>query len=142
MLQAGGFPEPELVHYKPKDFDFGKKKSFPLRDQVSLIFEGACFGSWPNFPLHMVPFLMKGCWTISQHFFASVEKAKTELGWEPKYGLVDGLAHSFRLDFGRGTFRKAADFSTDDQILEKVGTKVPAAAAYFGQAAPAGSRVG
>ncbi|KAL9272588.1 Chloroplast stem-loop binding protein of 41 kDa b, chloroplastic-like protein [Drosera capensis] len=33
--KAGGFPEPELVHYNPKDFDFGKKKSFPFRDQGS-----------------------------------------------------------------------------------------------------------
>jgi hypothetical protein len=34
IFQAGGFPEPEIVHYNPKDFDFGKKKSFPFRDQV------------------------------------------------------------------------------------------------------------
>lgn len=33
-VQAGGFLEPELVHYNPKDFDFGKKKAFPFRDQV------------------------------------------------------------------------------------------------------------
>jgi hypothetical protein len=33
-MQAGGFPEPEIVHYNPKDFDFGKKKAFPFRDQV------------------------------------------------------------------------------------------------------------
>lgn len=24
----------EIVHFNPKDFDFGKKKGFPLRDQV------------------------------------------------------------------------------------------------------------
>ena len=34
IFQAGGFPEPEIIHYNPKDFDFGKKKSFPFRDQV------------------------------------------------------------------------------------------------------------
>jgi hypothetical protein len=34
-FQAGGFPEPELIHYKPKEFDFGKGKPFPLRDQVN-----------------------------------------------------------------------------------------------------------
>ncbi|XP_002979442.2 chloroplast stem-loop binding protein of 41 kDa b, chloroplastic [Selaginella moellendorffii] len=89
--KAGGFPTPELVHYNPKDFDFGKKKSFPLRDQ---------------------------------HFFTSIEKAKNDLGWSPKYGLVDGLTDSYNLDFGLGTFRKAADFSTDDMILEKLGIKV------------------
>ena len=31
--KAAGAPEPELIHYKPKDFDFGGKKAFPLRDQ-------------------------------------------------------------------------------------------------------------
>lgn len=30
---AMGKPEPELVHYNPKDFDFGKLKAFPMRDQ-------------------------------------------------------------------------------------------------------------
>ncbi|MFS7904360.1 putative NAD-dependent epimerase/dehydratase, NAD(P)-binding domain superfamily [Helianthus anomalus] len=84
--KAGGFPEPELIHYNPKEFDFGKKKAFPFRDQ---------------------------------HFFASVEKAKEELGIVPEYGLVEGLTDSYNLDFGRGTFRKAADFSTDDIILGK-----------------------
>ncbi|TYJ11797.1 hypothetical protein E1A91_A11G301300v1 [Gossypium mustelinum] len=84
--KAGGFPEPEIVHYNPKEFDFGKKKAFPFRDQ---------------------------------HFFASVEKAKHVLGWKPEFGLVEGLTDSYNLDFGRGTFRKEADFSTDDMILGK-----------------------
>ncbi|XP_052137581.1 chloroplast stem-loop binding protein of 41 kDa b, chloroplastic [Oryza glaberrima] len=84
--KAGGFPEPEIVHYNPKDFDFGKKKAFPFRDQ---------------------------------HFFASIEKATLELGWKPEYDLVEGLTDSYNLDFGRGTFRKAADFTTDDMILGK-----------------------
>ena len=35
--QAGGFPEPEIIHYNPKEFDFGKKKAFPFRDQVDQI---------------------------------------------------------------------------------------------------------
>ncbi|XP_024974105.1 chloroplast stem-loop binding protein of 41 kDa b, chloroplastic [Cynara cardunculus var. scolymus] len=84
--KAGGFPEPEIIHYNPKEFDFGKKKAFPFRDQ---------------------------------HFFASVEKAKAELGIVPEYGLVEGLTDSYNLDFGRGTFRKEADFTTDDIILGK-----------------------
>lgn len=54
-----------------------------------------------------------------QHFFASVEKAKSVLGLEPDFGLVEGLTDSYNLDFGRGTFRKEADFSTDDIILGK-----------------------
>jgi nucleoside-diphosphate-sugar epimerase len=82
--EAGGFPSPELVHYDPKDFDFGKKKAFPLR---------------------------------SQHFFTSIHKAKQDLHWTPKFGLVDGLRDSYEKDFGRGTMRKEADFETDDKIL-------------------------
>lgn len=54
-----------------------------------------------------------------QHFFASVEKAKSVLGWKPEFDLVEGLTDSYNLDFGRGTFRKEADFSTDDIILGK-----------------------
>ncbi|CAI0382086.1 unnamed protein product [Linum tenue] len=84
--KAGGFPEPELVHYNPKEYDFGKKKAFPFRDQ---------------------------------HFFASIDKAKHVLGWKPEFDLVEGLTDSYELDFGRGTFRKEADFSTDDIILGK-----------------------
>ncbi|KAM0954544.1 putative NAD-dependent epimerase/dehydratase, NAD(P)-binding domain superfamily [Dioscorea sansibarensis] len=84
--KAAGFPEPEIIHYNPKEFDFGKKKAFPFRDQ---------------------------------HFFASIEKATQELDWTPEFDLITGLADSYNLDFGRGTFRKAADFSTDDMILGK-----------------------
>lgn len=84
--KAAGYPEPEIVHYNPKEFDFGKKKSFPFRDQ---------------------------------HFFASIEKAQTELNWKPEFGLIDGLTDSYNLDFGRGMYRKEADFSTDDIIFGK-----------------------
>lgn len=31
--EAMGKPCPELIHYDPKDFDFGKKKAFPFRPQ-------------------------------------------------------------------------------------------------------------
>ncbi|XP_068662519.1 chloroplast stem-loop binding protein of 41 kDa b, chloroplastic [Aristolochia californica] len=90
--KAAGFPEPEIFHYNPKVFDFGKKKAFPFRDQ---------------------------------HFFASIEKAKSELGWKPEFGLVEGLADSYNLDFGRGTYREEADFSTDDIILGNVPIVAP-----------------
>lgn len=92
---AMGQGPPQIVHYRPKDFDFGKKKDFPMRDQ---------------------------------HFFASNDKAIRELGWTPEYGLVDGLKDSYDLDFGRGTFRKEADFETDDMILDRLGSKVPVSA--------------
>ncbi|KAK6915694.1 NAD-dependent epimerase/dehydratase [Dillenia turbinata] len=60
--------------------------------------------------------LAKAC---AKHYFASIEKAKTLLGWKPEFGLVEGLKDSYDLDFGRGTFRKEADFSTDDMIILK-----------------------
>jgi len=88
--KAMGAPEPELVHFNAKDFDFGKKKAFPMRDQ---------------------------------HFYASIDKAQSLLGWSPKYGLVEGLKDSYDKDFGRGMFRKAADFECDDMILNKLGKK-------------------
>uniref|UniRef100_A0A7S3RA08 NAD-dependent epimerase/dehydratase domain-containing protein n=1 Tax=Dunaliella tertiolecta TaxID=3047 RepID=A0A7S3RA08_DUNTE len=84
---AMGKPEPELVHFNPKDFDFGKAKAFPLRDQ---------------------------------HFFTSIDKAMTDLDWKPEFGLIEGLTDSYTKDFGRGTFRKPADFTTDDMILSKL----------------------
>eukprot|EP00899_Mesostigma_viride_P001796 jgi/Mesvir1/11617/Mv00023-RA.1 len=30
--KAAGAPAPEIIHYDPKEFDFGKAKAFPLRD--------------------------------------------------------------------------------------------------------------
>lgn len=62
--KAMGGPEPEIIHYKPKDFDFGKKKAFPFRDQ---------------------------------HFFASIDKAKQDLHWAPKFDLVEGLRDSYEV---------------------------------------------
>ena len=55
-----------------------------------------------------------------QHFFTSIEKAMADLAWKPEYDLVGGLTDSYEKDFGRGTFRKPADFSVDDVILEKL----------------------
>ena len=54
-----------------------------------------------------------------QHFFASVDKAKAELGWSPKYGLLDGLKDSYEKDFGRGTYREKPDWTADDMVLSK-----------------------
>ncbi|GFR42483.1 hypothetical protein Agub_g3278, partial [Astrephomene gubernaculifera] len=86
--RAMGLPDPEIVHYNPKEFDFGKDKAFPMRDQ---------------------------------HFFASIDKAMTDLDWRPEFGLLEGLKDSYDKDFGRGTFRKAANFKCDDMILERLG---------------------
>lgn len=64
-------------------------------------------------------FLWANCHAILQHFFASIEKAAREVDWEPEFDLVSRLADSHYLDFGRGTFRKPADLSTDDMIINR-----------------------
>ena len=78
----------QLVHYDPKQFDFGKRKAFPLR---------------------------------VQHFFASVNKAMTELNWKPEYDLLGGLKDSFQNDYqASGRHKTEVDFSLDDEILKAV----------------------
>ena len=52
-------------------------------------------------------------------------QAMTQLDWKPEFGLVDGLRDSYQKDFGLGNFRKAANFTTDDMILEKAKGQVP-----------------
>jgi hypothetical protein len=55
--------------------------------------------------------------TVLSRVAVYVEKAKKELGWTPKYDLATGLKDSYDKDFGRGTFREAADFTADDMVL-------------------------
>ncbi|RVW22106.1 Chloroplast stem-loop binding protein of 41 kDa b, chloroplastic [Vitis vinifera] len=101
--EAGcGFPEPEIVHYNPKEFDFGKKKAFHSVTSIALQIK---VKSW-DFDLGLNLIARNGALSV--------------LGWKPEFDLVEGLADSYNLDFGRGTFRKEADFSTDDIILERV----------------------
>ena len=53
-----------------------------------------------------------------QHFFCSVEKAKQELDWQPKFDLISGLKDSLKNDYlMSGRDKAEIDFSTDDQIL-------------------------
>ena len=74
-----------IVHYNPADFDFGKRKAFPMR---------------------------------VQHFFTDITKAKTELNWQSKFTLVEGLQDSFHNDYlANGLERADVDFSLDNQIL-------------------------
>ncbi|UBF24418.1 NAD-dependent epimerase/dehydratase family protein [Kovacikia minuta CCNUW1] len=85
-IAAGKSPEAvQLVHYDPKQFDFGKRKAFPMR---------------------------------TQHFFASVQKVKTDLKWQPEYDLISGLKDAFHNDYlTTGRDKAEIDFSADEQIL-------------------------
>jgi nucleoside-diphosphate-sugar epimerase len=67
------------------------------------------FGKRKAFPLRV------------QHFFASVEKAKTQLNWQPEYDLVSGLKDSYQNDYlVSGRDRTEIDFSVDEEILKSV----------------------
>ena len=53
-----------------------------------------------------------------QHFFCSVDKAKRDLNWAPKFDLIAGLKDSLHNDYLKsGRKESAIDFSTDDLIL-------------------------
>lgn len=53
-----------------------------------------------------------------QHFFADVNKAMTELNWQPQYDLISGLQDSFQNDYlASGRHQSDIDFSLDDEIL-------------------------
>ncbi|MCC5602697.1 NAD-dependent epimerase/dehydratase family protein [Nostoc favosum] len=54
-----------------------------------------------------------------QHFFASVNKAQTELNWQPEYDLISGLQDSLENDYLANAKDKAdVDFSVDEEILQ------------------------
>ncbi|MBD2298979.1 NAD-dependent epimerase/dehydratase family protein [Nostoc sp. FACHB-190] len=56
-----------------------------------------------------------------QHFFASVQKAQTELNWQPEYDLISGLTDSLKNDYlANGRDQKEVDFSVDEEILQAV----------------------
>ncbi|MFQ4146760.1 NAD-dependent epimerase/dehydratase family protein [Chlorogloeopsis sp. ULAP02] len=65
------------------------------------------FGKRKAFPLRM------------QHFFASVNKAITQLNWQPEYDLISGLEDSFQNDYlALGRDKIEIDFSVDEEILQ------------------------
>ena len=56
-----------------------------------------------------------------QHFFADIHQAKTELDWQPKYSLAEGLKDSFQNDYlASGRNQSEIDFSLDEEILGKI----------------------
>lgn len=57
----------------------------------------------------------------AQHFFASIDKAKQALDWQPQFDLVSGLKDSFQKDYlALGKDQIDVDFSVDDEILQQV----------------------
>ncbi len=61
-----------------------------------------------------------------QHFFASVNKAMTELNWQPEYDLISGLQDSLENDYlPAGQDKAEVDFSVDEEILKAIGNDKP-----------------
>ncbi|MBD2776050.1 NAD-dependent epimerase/dehydratase family protein [Iningainema tapete] len=57
----------------------------------------------------------------TQHFFASINKAMTELGWQPEFDLISGLKDSFENDYlVSGRDKSDVDFSVDEEILKSL----------------------
>ncbi|TFI50930.1 NAD-dependent epimerase/dehydratase family protein [Mastigocladus laminosus UU774] len=57
----------------------------------------------------------------TQHFFASVNKAMTQLDWQPEYDLISGLKDSFENDYlVSGRNQAEIDFSVDEEILVSI----------------------
>lgn len=54
----------------------------------------------------------------TQHFFASVNKAISELNWRPNFDLISGLKDSLENDYLiSGKAQQEVDFSIDEQII-------------------------
>lgn len=54
-----------------------------------------------------------------QHFFASVNKAMTQLNWQPEYDLISGLQDSLQNDYlTSGRDKGEVDFSVDEEIFQ------------------------
>ena len=100
------------MHYNAKDYDFGGAKAFPLRDQhfFTSIFKVS--------PIPVTQGRHHGPIVKPSPTLLVLQQAEEDLDWRPEFGLVDGLKDSYEKDFGRGNFRKAADFTTDDIILK------------------------
>lgn len=63
-------------------------------------------------------FLLPPCRTT--HFFASSEKAKRELKWEPRHDFLSDVDACVREYKASGRQNKDIDLSTDDKILSKL----------------------
>lgn len=64
----------------------------------------------------------------TEHFIASVDKAKRELGWAPAHTFMEDVPELVQVYKDAGYLDADIDFSVDDKILEAVGQKVPAMA--------------
>ena len=55
-------------------------------------------------------------WAASHVY--SIEKARRDMGWAPKYRMADGLAMTYRWWLEQGLDKAPWDFSGEDELLE------------------------
>jgi nucleoside-diphosphate-sugar epimerase len=108
---AAGKPAPELVHYNAKDFDFGKLKSFPMRDQhfFTSVEKAMRDLDWkPEFDMlnGLKDSYAKDFGCVIVNLFGCLRFLM--------------LTRSLLSVCSRGTMREKADFTTDDMILAKM----------------------
>ena len=77
-----------------------------------------------------------GHWLEARHgsMIFSIEKARRELDWEPRFNLRSGLADSYRWFSEEGRSRYEYDFTADDAILAEIARR--------GEDAPSGEADG
>ena len=104
---AAGAPEPELVHYNPKDFDFGGKKAFPLRDQH--FFTSIAKVCRACFSLLMKPrMIASSCPLTSILCLDCAGSGRPEL--DPRVRLGGGVERQLREGFRKGNIQESCGF--------------------------------
>jgi hypothetical protein len=114
---AAGVASPELVHFNPKDFDFGKAKSFPMRDQhffADVAKAKAELGWAPEFD--MLAGLKD---SYAKDFGCALRHASMRVSALCSDSVCVRVCVCVSLS-RRGTFREKADFTADDMILAKL----------------------
>ena len=107
-------------------------KCYNVQDEQSVTFEGLvklCAAAMEKDPASVdIKFYDKGDFDFGklknfpmrpQHFFCSVDQAKIDLDWAPKFTLSEGLRDAYVNDFKlkKAAGELKADFTTDEMIL-------------------------
>ena len=67
--------------------------------------------------MNLDPKSRKGFPIRLSHYQTSINKIKNDIGWEPKFNLINGLKNSFENDF-KFKINENIDTSSDDQLFK------------------------
>ena len=120
MSQAG--KEATIVHYDPAAMKLGKGEGFPFRwvggwwrGSSNAQFSQARPGCGKHLHRCCRPASPPACRTV--HFFASADKAKRVLGWQPQHTFMGDVEQLVKDYVASGRLEKEVDFAADDKIL-------------------------